>query len=370
LAFIGRLVLEFIAMGEVEYWIGFSLIPGIGPRRMVELANYFGDVEKAWKAKLSDLRAAGLDSNLARTVILTRQKISLDKEGEKLARAGARAVIYHDDEYPCRLKEIYDFPPLLYVRGGSVSEDESFLTVVGSRLPSSYGRQVVREIVRELSASGITIISGLARGIDGEAHRVALEGGGRTLAVLGSGVDVIYPQENSGLADRIMHQGALISEFPLGTLPHPYNFPRRNRIMSGISSGTLVIEAGERSGSLITADFALEQGREVFAVPGSIFSSQSRGSNRLIQEGAKLVTNAGDILEELNLTSVARKQSQVIPQSNVEKTLLSHLSKEAVHIDELCHLSGLSIREVESTLAMMEIKGIVERTDGASYILR
>jgi DNA processing protein len=358
-------------MGDgVEYWIGFSLIPGIGPRRLIELENHFGDIERAWNASSSELKAAGLDLNLAQKVVSTREEISLDKEKEKLARADARVVIYHDDEYPRRLKEIYDFPPLLYVCGSFMPLDESSITVVGSRLPSSYGKQIVREIVRELSASSITVVSGLARGIDAEAHRMALEGGGRTIAVLGSGVDVIYPRENSGLADKIIHQGALISEFPLGTTPKPYNFPRRNRIMSGISLGTLVIEAGERSGSLITADFALEQGREVFAVPGSIFSPKSRGSNRLIQQGAKLVASASDILEELNLTAVVRKESKVIPQNDLETILLPYLSKEGVHIDDLCRLSSLSISQVESTLGVMEIKGVVERIEGMSYVLR
>ncbi len=364
-------MLEFIArMGrDTKFWIGFSLT-GIGPRKLLELMNYFGDIERAWNASLSGLKAAGLDLNLAQRVVSVRERVSLDQERERLAKINARAVIYCDGEYPPRLREIYDFPPLLYVRGDSIASDESSLTIVGSRLPSSYGRQVVREIVRELSASGVTVVSGLARGIDAEAHRAALEGGGRTLAVLGSGVDVIYPAENSGLADKIMHQGTLISEFPLGTTPKPYHFPRRNRIMSGISLGTLVVEAGERSGSLITADFALEQGREVFAIPGSIFSPKSRGSNRLIQEGAKLVAEATDILEELNLRAVARKESKVLPENSIEEILLPHLSREAVHIDGLCRLSGLGITQVESTLAMMEIKGMVERTEGMSYILR
>ncbi|MDO8687563.1 MAG: DNA-processing protein DprA, partial [Dehalococcoidales bacterium] len=282
---------------NLKYWVGFSLIPGIGRVRLTQLENHFGNLVDAWKATPAELKQSGLDEGSIRAVISCRTKISLEAELEKLDRYGVKVLTYHDPDYPSRLKEIYDHPPVLYLRGSLLPEDEWCLSVVGTRRATVYGRQVTEEIVTDLARNKITIVSGLAKGIDTVAHHSALEAGGRTLAVFGCGLDTVYPSENAELARRIMQQGAIISEYPLGTKPKPEHFPRRNRIMSGLSLGVLVIEAGDTSGAMITAHLALEQNREVFAIPGSILSPASQGTNHLIQEGAKLVTDYTDILE-------------------------------------------------------------------------
>ncbi len=242
---------------------------------------------------------------------------------------------------------------------------------MGTRRATVYGRQITEEIVADLVRSKITIVSGLAKGIDSVAHHSALEAGGRSIAVFGCGLDIVYPSENANLARRIIQQGALISEYPLGTRPKADNFPRRNRIMSGLSLGVLVVEAGETSGAMITAHLALEQNREVFAIPGSILSPASRGTNQLIQEGAKLVRDYTDILEELNLTAVARQieMKELIPASETESLLLKQLGAEPTHIDEVCRSSGLPISTVSSTLAMMELKGLVKQVGAMNYAL-
>jgi len=230
---------------------------------------------------------------------------------------------------------------------------------------------VTEEIAADLARSKITIISGLARGIDSVAHRAALDAGGKTVAVFASGLDIIYPGENANLAHAIMENGALVSEHPLGVKPKPENFPLRNRIMSGLSLGVLVVEAGERSGALITAHQALEQNREVFAIPGSILSPASQGTNRLIQEGAKLVRNYTDILQELNLTMIVQQAEikEFSPTDEVESAILKHLSAEPSHIDEICRRSGLTMPEVSSTLAMLELKGIARQVGSMNYVL-
>ncbi len=290
---------------------------------------------------------------------------------EKIDRYGVKTLNYHDPDYPSRLKEIYDFPPLLYIRGSLLPEDEWCLAVVGTRRATVYGRQVTEEIATDLAQSKITITSGLAKGIDSVAHQSALAAGGKTIAVFGCGLDTVYPSENANLASRIIQQGALISEYPLGTRPKAENFPRRNRIMSGMSLGVLVVEASETSGAMITAHLGVEQNREVFAIPGSILSPASRGTNHLIQEGAKLVRDYTDILEELNLTSVARQMemSEVIPSSDTESLLMKQLGAEPTHIDEICRSSGLPISTVSSTLAMMELKGLVKQMGAMNYAL-
>ena len=242
---------------------------------------------------------------------------------------------------------------------------------MGTRRATVYGRQVTEEIVADLARSRITIVSGLAKGIDSVAHHSALEAGGRSIAVFACGLDIVYPAENANLARSIIQQGALISEYPLGTRPKADNFPRRNRIMSGLSLGVLIVEAGETSGAMITAHLALEQNREVFAIPGSILSPASRGTNHLIQEGAKLVRDYTDILEELNLTAVAQQieMKEIIPASDTESLLLKQLSAEPTHIDEVCRSSGLPMSMVSSTLAMMELKGLVKQVATMSYVL-
>jgi DNA processing protein len=356
---------------EIKYWVGFSLIPGIGRVKMTQLESHFGDLAEAWKAAPADLRQSGLDANSVRAINMWRPRISLDDEMAKLERHGVKVLTYHDEGYPARLKEIYDYPPLLYIRGSLLPEDEWCLAVVGTRRATVYGRQVAEEISADLARNKITVVSGLARGIDSVAHGSVLAAGGRSIAVFACGLDIVYPGENAGLARQIMEQGALISEYPLGTRPKADKFPRRNRIMSGMSLGVLVVEASETSGAIITAHLAAEQNREVFAVPGSIISPASRGTNRLIQEGAKLVRGYSDILEELNLTTVARQMEmkEIVPASDAESRLLRELSAEPTHIDEVCRSSGLPASAVSSTLAIMELKGLVKQVGNMNYIL-
>jgi DNA processing protein len=356
---------------DIKYWVGFSRIPRIGRVKLSRLENQFGSMEAAWQADDNELSRAGLDKGSVNAIINWRPKISLDEEMESLEHHGIKALTFRDDGYPARLKQIYDYPPILYVKGSLLPQDEWCLAVVGTRKATVYGRQAAEEIVADLARNKITIVSGLARGIDSIAHRSALEAGGRTIAVFGCGLDMVYPAENASLAKSIATNGALISEFPLGTEPRRENFPLRNRIMSGLSLGVLVVEAGDSSGAMITARLALEQNREVFAVPGSILAPSSRGTNNLIQEGAKLIRDYTDILEELNLRAVAHQieLKEVIPASDTETLLLKQLSAEPTHIDEVCRGSGLPIATVSSTLAMMELKGMVRQVGTMSYIL-
>lgn len=360
-----------MSKNDIKYWVGFSLIPGIGRVKFGLIENFFQSMEDAWQASPSDLRQAGLDSGSVTSIIETRDSISLDSEMEKMDRSGVSVFTYKDDGYPARLKEIYDYPPVIYVRGEILPEDEWCLSVVGTRGATVYGRQVAEEITADLTRNRITIVSGLARGIDSIAHRSALEAGGRTIAIFACGLDTVYPPENADLARRIIQNGAVVSEYPLGIKPRPDYFPRRNRIMSGMSLGVLVIEAGESSGAIITANIALEQNREVFAIPGSILSSASKGTNHLIQEGAKLVREYTDILEELNLTAVARQieMKELLPETDTEAILIKQLGNEPVHIDQVCRSSGLPVSTVSSTLAMMELKGMVKQVGAMHYSL-
>ena len=356
---------------DLKYWVGFNIISGIGRVRFAQLENYFGSMEKAWMADTAELKKAGLDKIVIDAIVAGRPKVSLDTEIEKLEHNHVQVFTYHDAEYPARLKEIYDYPPVLYVRGDLLPEDECCIAVVGTRRATVYGKQVTEEIVSDLARNKITIVSGLAKGIDSVAHRTAIEAGGRTIAVFACGLDIVYPAENAKLAREIIEHGALISEYPLGTKPKADNFPRRNRIMSGLSLGVLVIEAGESSGALITANQALEQNREVFAVPGSILSPTSRGTNHLIQEGAKLVRNYVDILEELNLSIMAQQleMKELLPTDKTESLLLKQLSREPTHIDDICRQSGLAAALVGSTLTMMELKGMIKQVGGMNYVL-
>jgi DNA processing protein len=360
-----------VSADELKYWVAFSEIPGIGRVRISQLKDYFGSLQDAWKAPQGKLKQAGLDSRSIDALMTLRPRISPDAEMEKLERYRVKVFAYEDPLYPSRLKEIYDYPPVLYVRGSFPAQDEPCLAIVGTRRPTIYGRQVTEEIVTDLAHTKITIVSGLARGIDSVAHRAALDAGGKTVAVFGSGLDTIYPGENAKLAQAIMEQGALVSEYPLGVKPKAENFPLRNRIMSGLSLGVLVVEAGERSGALITAHQAVEQNREVFAIPGSILSPTSQGTNRLIQEGAKLVRNYTDILQELNLTIVVQQAEikEFPPADKFESAILEQLSSEPSHIDEICRRSGLTMPEVGSTLAMLELKGVAKQVGNMNYVL-
>ena len=355
---------------ELKYWIAFNRIPGIGRVRCSLLLKHFGALEPAWQAGAGELRAAGLESKVVQQIVAQRPKIDPEGEVERLEQLSIRALTWDDAAYPARLKEIYDPPPVLYVRGKLSDSDEWAVAVVGTRRPTPYGRQVAEEMAFALAGNRICVVSGLARGIDAIAHRAALAASGRTVAVLSCGLDIVYPPEHAKLAREIMERGALVSDYSLGTQPRGDYFPRRNRIMSGLSLGVLVVEGDVKSGAMITARLALEQDREVFAVPGSIFSPQSRGTNSLIQEGAKLVQRVEDVLEELNLTMVPQQMEmkELIPATDTEAALLRHISKEPVHIDEVCRQSGLPVATVSSVLAMLELKGLVRQMGPMAYV--
>jgi DNA processing protein len=358
-------------VNERKYWLGFSLVPGIGPKRLLLLTQAFGDLRRAWEASERDLRATGLDSETMNSLLRTRARIDPDAEMAKIERVGASLLTPEDANYPSLLKNLPDPPLALYLRGTLTSQDDLALAVVGTRKATTYGRDAAAFFSRQLAQQGVTIISGLAHGIDSAAHRSALEAGGRTIAVLGCGIDRVYPSDHTELAGQITRQGALISEFPVGSKPEAKHFPRRNRIISGLSLGVLVVEAPEKSGAMITADQAAEQGREVFAVPGAIFSAASTGTNRLIQEGAKLVITVEDILDELNIARhkvEARVLTrQVAPAGSAEAPLLRFLSSQPLPVDELVRQSGLPTAEVLSALTLLELQGYVEDDGRGSY---
>ncbi len=358
-------------MGARKYWLGFNTVKGIGPVRLRALHRAFGDLEAAWHAPDGKLLAAGLDRAAVSQLHQARKKIDLDRLSEDVDRLGAAVLTLDDPDYPALLREIPDGPPVLYVKGTLLDADRWAVAFVGTRRATAYGRDVTRDLVGPLVDAGITIVSGLALGIDAAAHAAALEFGGRTLAVLGCGIDMVYPPEHRRLAAAIVEQGALVTEFPPGTQPVGKNFPVRNRTISGLSLGVVVVEAPEASGALLTADIAAEQGRDVFAVPGSVTARTSLGTNRLIQQGAKAVVCAGDILDELNLTrdtvEVSATVHEVAPADETERALLDCLDGEPVHIDDLCQHTGLPITRVSSALALMELKGLVRRHEGMQY---
>jgi len=356
-------------MDTKAYWVGFNLVKGIGAVRVQSLLQRFGDLETAWKAPAQTLLSAGLSVKIVENLLQVRNRVNLEQFLEKVDSQGIQVVTWEDEEYPSRLKEIDQPPPVLYTRGYFQPEDAWAVAVVGTRRVTSYGRQVAEEIAACLGQNKVTVVSGLARGVDAMAHDAALKAGGRTIAVLGSGVDRIYPPEHQRLSERIMQQGAVISDYAPGTPPDSANFPPRNRIISGLTLATVVVEAGDESGALITATFAAEQGRDVFAVPGMIYAPQSKGTNRLIQEGARPLLRPQDLLEALNLIQVPEKQAArtLIPGDETEAQILKLLSLEPAHIDEIRTQLGLPIEKVSATLTMMELKGMVRAVGGMSY---
>lgn len=356
---------------KLRFWVGFSKVPGIGPARLRTLLDYFSDIEEAWQANPGELRAIGLDRRSVENLVKTRNQLDLEAELQKLEKQQVTVLTWDSPDYPDLLKTIADPPATLYIRGRLMAQDDWALAVVGTRRATTYGKECTRMLVRGLVESGVTVISGLAYGIDTEAHWSAVNARGRTIAVLGCGVDIVYPAENRKLAQAIVEHGALVSEYPLGTNPESGNFPRRNRIISGLSLGVLIVEGSIQSGARITADYALEQGREVLAVPGSILRKSGTGPNYLIQNGAKLVTNVNDILEELNLTMIAQhaEARAIIPDNEIEATLLERLSSEPIHIDELGQTTGLAAADIASTLTMMELKGMVRQVGAMNYVI-
>jgi DNA processing protein len=338
------------------------------------LLDYFGDASTAWGAMLSDLKSAGLEPRVAEALLTARRTTDPDREMARVHEAGAHVLTWESENYPERLREVDDAPPVLYVLGEVAPQDSFAVAIVGTRRITPYGRAATAQLASELAQAGVTVVSGLARGVDTVAHSTSIESGGRTLAVLGSGVDIIYPPENKTLARRLVDEGAgaIISEYPLGTLPEPTNFPPRNRIISGLSLGVLVVEAGEKSGALITVSFALEQNRDVFAIPGPITSRMSDGPNRLLKRGASCVTCAQDILDELQIGMVSEHVEAVrsLPTDPTERMLLEYLQASSQHIDELTNLSGLPASTVSAVLTMMELKGMVRHLGGMQYSAR
>lgn len=361
-------------MTERQYWVAFSCVPGIGPVRVRRLLETFGALSQAWQAPLEQLRNGGLDRRTLDNLVEVRRKLDPSAEMARLDKLGIAVLTWQDDEYPTLLAELRAIdhaPPVLYMRGSLAESDQWSLTVVGTRSISAYGRQVTHRLASDLAANGVTIVSGLARGVDAEAHTAALDAGGRTIAVLGCGLDTVYPPEHRQLAARIVQQGALLSPFPLQTAPEGKNFAPRNRMMSGLARGVLVTEAGEKSGALVTAGYALEQGREVFAVPGNITARGSNGTNQLIREGANPVLAAEDILDSLHMERISHyveAQTSLPSVSGTEKAILEHLSQDPRHIDELVRQSTLPVAQVSSTLTMLELKGMVRQVAPMTYV--
>jgi DNA processing protein len=379
---------------SLKYWIALKAVEEVGCVGFRILLQAFGSPESVFRASASTLRV--IPGIGPKTADYIRSFTNWEMAEQEIARAGklgVAVVTCQDPLYPENLLNIYDYPPFLYVLG-SLCPKEIGVAIVGSRLASAYGKYITEKLSRELAMQGITVVSGLARGIDSAAHRGALAGKGRTIAVLGCGLDVVYPPENEALTAEISAHGALVTEFPFGTPPNAPNFPARNRIISGIALGVVVVEAGEKSGSLITARIASEQGRSVFAVPGAIESAGSRGTNRLIKQGAKLIENVEDILEEI-LPQAGRPQTMPdqlplistlrampgepdtahasIPAKigglgETESKLLPFITQKPVNVDALIAASGLNAHEVQSSLLILELGGIIRQLPGKLFL--
>jgi DNA processing protein len=357
-------------MSDKRYWIGFNLIKGIGAVRMQALLKHFGDFELAWNAAPADLAQAGLGLKVIERLVQARKTVDLAKLWAKIEAQGIKVLTWEDEAYPERLKEIDQPPPVLYIRGDYRPDDLFAVAIVGTRRVTAYGRQITEELAGFLAANGITVISGLARGVDAIAHQSALKAGGRTIGVLGSGVDRIYPPEHRTLSEKMIEQGAIVSDYAPGTPPDASNFPPRNRIISALSLAVVVVEAGETSGALITAEFAAEQGREIFAVPGSILAPQSKGTNKLIQRGALPLLSVNDLMQALDLTRMGEQKAarKIIPADETEARLMNVLGSEPLHVDEIRNQAELPIEKVSATLALMELKGLVRQVGGMNYV--
>lgn len=357
-------------VSETQYWVAFSLIRGIGAVRFRRLLSEFGSLQEAWQASSSALAQTGLSPKLVENILDIRQQVDVDQLWERIQKLEIQVLTWQDASYPRRLKEIDQPPPVLYLKGNLLEQDELAVAVVGTRKVTHYGRQVAQEIAAGLAQSGVTVISGLARGVDAIAHAAAMDQGGRTIAILGCGVDRIYPPENRPLAQRILQQGALLSDYPPGTAPDATNFPPRNRIISGLSLAVVVVEAGEKSGALITASFAADQGRDVFAVPGNIHAPQSVGTNRLIQEGAYPFVSVQDLLETLDIVMITQQTDarKTLTTDPTEAKLLEALTTQPIHVDELARLVELPVAQVSSTLTILELKGYVRSLGGMNYV--
>lgn len=364
-------------MDRIEDYILLNNVKGLDLRKLEKLLSVFQDASRILKAKKSELLAVnGIDKNLAEG-IASLDKKKLSKELQMMDKLGVKAVGVFDEDYPENLKTIYSPPIILYVKGEIRPEDRDAIAIVGTRRPSYYGMSTCERLAKELAARGITVVSGLARGIDTMAHRGAVKFG-RTIAVLGSGLNCVYPPENKKLAEEICERGAVASEFPMDTPPYRFNFPRRNRIICGLALGVLVVEASGRSGSLITANYALDENRELFAVPGEAGSKMSVGSNNLIRQGAKLVEEVEDIMAEIENNLAyrhAHKREKSAASSDIlltddEKRIKSFLGHEPVYIDELLRKSNMSIRRINSVLLGLELKDVIKELPGKNFVLK
>lgn len=355
---------------ERTYWLALNGIKGIGAVRFRTLLEAFGSAEAAWAATPPQLRHAGLNEASVQNVIEQRPKIDPQRIQPDLEKHHITALTWEDEGYPRKLRELDMAPPVLYVRGALLPEDEWAVAVVGTRRVTSYGQQIAQEFGAFLAHNGITLVSGLAKGVDAISHQAALKAGGRTVAVLAHGLDQVYPAENRRLAEEIIAHGALVSDYAVGTPPDATNFPPRNRIISGLSLAVVIVEAGEQSGALITAGFAAEQGREVFAVPGNIYGPQSKGTNMLIQRGAHPLVRFEDLLDLLNLEMMAEHKTAtaVLPADATEAALFGLLGQEPMHVNEIGAKAQLPIDQVSSALALMELKGLVRQVGGMSYV--
>lgn len=358
---------------KMKYWVWLSSLVKIPPRKRFELLEHFKDPEHIWYAQVNELLdLVFLEKHYIGHLSDIQARKDVERHMDRIIASDMEMITIKDSNYPENLKNIYDPPLVLYTKGSLIS-NEPQLAVIGSRRASRYGLEMAEKISACLSKAGLTITSGMARGIDSKAHIGALDAGGRTIAILGCGVDIAYPAENRDLMKRISSSGTVISEYLPGTPPIANNFPARNRIISGMSMGILIVEASEKSGSLITANFALEQGREVFAIPGNIDSRNSTGTNRLIRDGAKIVLDISDILDELNISYIADNRFYKNKRINTreldidERNVLKKLQNEPMHIDKIAVVCGMNVNVLSSILVMLELKGLVEQLPGKMY---
>ena len=354
-----------------QFWLGLHLIPQFGSAKISQLLSRFSSVDELWQESESNLRGLNLPRQLLEQFIAGRRSIDLQREMEKVLQAGAHLITIEDEQYPSLLRNITGCPMLLYVRGDLSMEIAKSIAIVGTRKPSRYGLEVARQLSFQLAQQEVIIISGLAQGIDSAAHQGALSASGRTIAVMATGIDSVYPAENKDLAERITENGAIVTEMPIGAAPLGKNFPRRNRIISGLSLAVLVADAPEKSGAMNTVSHATEQGRDVFAVPHNIFSQSGRGCNALIQDGAKLVMRVSDVLQELNIThfnsQTVLETERVQPANDTESLILRQLGADPVHIDVIVRQTNLSTSLVSSSLTLLELKGLAETAGPMQY---
>ncbi len=360
-------------MNDLERMVALNMIEDLGSVRTRSLLEHFGSLKYIFEATEKEFkRVNGIGSKIAENIVHSIKSIDAKKELELAEKRGVRVITFLDEDYPERLKNVYDPPMVLYVKGEILEQDALAIAIVGSRNASFYGMQSAERLGFELASRGITVVSGLARGIDSSAHKGALKAKGRTLAILGSGILNMYPEEHFILADEISKQGAVVSEFPMATIPDRGNFPKRNRIISGLSLGVVVVEAAEKSGALITSDIAMEQGREVFAVPGKIDSMTSKGTNRLIKQGAKLAECCDDILEELHLQITAglkaKKDSLSCALDKEESLVYNLLSSEPQHIDELSEAARLGVTRISGILLNLEMRRLTRQLPGKNFV--